>query len=267
MSDTPIQIKPLDKQKDKSVPQYLPKIPFTSYVVASKGGGKTTLLLNLLLNPLKGKFNKIYWLSPTAKLDPKLKVLLETKMLLKKNTSLMKLMNKLRKEKRLMGDLSDDIDFPTEMTKEDLQESFDLEFLQDLIKEQKQIIENFGKKFADDILLVLDDMIENKLLNNKAFTSLLFQSRHYKISIVFISQSYFSLPKRLRLNSSQLVLFETGSEKEIKSIYQENNNGISFDTFQEYYLKSISKPYGFLSINYDNFKTHRFIRNFEEFLQ
>ena len=69
-----MEIKALDNQKGYSKNSVYPQLPFTSYIVASKKSGKTTLLLNLLLNHYKGAFNKIMWVSPTASLYEKIDI-------------------------------------------------------------------------------------------------------------------------------------------------------------------------------------------------
>ena len=61
---------------------------------------------------------------------------------------------------------------------------------------------NLGKKRK--VLIVFDDVIAD-LINNKKLnlvvTELLIRGRKLNISIVFITQSYFKVPKDVRLNS------------------------------------------------------------------
>ncbi len=73
-----MSIRALDNQfNNKNEPKILPSLPFTSYIVAAKKSGKSTLLLNLLIKPefLRNKFNQIYFISPTASLDEKTQIL------------------------------------------------------------------------------------------------------------------------------------------------------------------------------------------------
>jgi hypothetical protein len=267
-------VKPLDSQfSDKQKPTILPKIPFSSYIVASKKSGKTTLLLNLLLEPeyLKGKFNKIFWISPTGALDDKTQILKETEGLLKPNKKLIKAMKKKLEEKEIM---SDDLmleyqelkERPDRLTDSDYLEELDIDYLEEILNNQKKIISTFSKDVADDVLLVLDDSIESKIIKHRRFKNFLFKSRHYKISVFFISQSYFSLPKALRLNNSQVILFETGNRKELQEIYSENNNGLSWKEFYEAYRSAVDVPFNFLNINYDNTKKFRLLDGLDEFL-
>ena len=59
------------------------------------------------------------------------------------------------------------------------------------------------------VLIVFDDMIPD-LINNKKLnliiTELFIRDRKLNISIVFITQSYFKVPKDVRLNSTHFLL-------------------------------------------------------------
>ena len=59
------------------------------------------------------------------------------------------------------------------------------------------------------ILIVFDDMI-NDIMTNKKFQAivkeLFIRCRKLNISLVFIRQSYFSVPKKVRLNSIIIIL-------------------------------------------------------------
>ena len=61
---------------------------------------------------------------------------------------------------------------------------------------------NLGKKRK--VLIVFDDVIADMINNKKlnlVVTELLIRGRKLNISIVFIMQSYFKVPKDVRLNS------------------------------------------------------------------
>ena len=71
--------------------------------------------------------------------------------------------------------------------------------MQDVYKSIKEY--NIGKKRK--ILIVFDDMIV-AIFNNKklisAATALFIRGRKLNISVVFITKSYFKVPKNVRLN-------------------------------------------------------------------
>ena len=64
----------------------------------------------------------------------------------------------------------------------------------------------FIKKLKRKLLIVFDDMIADMLNNKKRnpiVTELLIRKRRPNISLVFIIQPYFAVPKNIRLNSTR----------------------------------------------------------------
>ena len=73
--------------------------------------------------------------------------------------------------------------------------------MQDVYK----IIEDYNPIKKRKISIVFDDMIADMINNNKLnpiVTELFIRGRKLNISIVFITQYYFKLPKDVRLNST-----------------------------------------------------------------
>ena len=70
-------------------------------------------------------------------------------------------------------------------------------------------IENYNPEKKRKTLIVFDDMIAD-MINNKKLNpvviELFIRGRKLNISIVFITQSYFKLPKDVRLNSTHFLL-------------------------------------------------------------
>jgi hypothetical protein len=267
-----LEIVPLDAQRSSKI-NTLPQPPFSSYVVAQKGGGKTTMILNLLTRPdmLKDTFNKIYWISPTAKLDAKLDILRYTE-ILTPNKLLIKLLKKLKKQKKNTHPFGDENDISEDdiekcLTDENFIDEPDPQFLTELITGNKQLIEQFGKKFSDKILVIFDDCISSKIFKSTAFNKFLLNSRHYNISTFIISQTYYLLPKTIRNNSSLIILFETGNTKELQQIYEENNCGLSWNDFYQMYKQVMEKPYNFICFNYQNMRKYRLQEGFQHFIQ
>ena len=90
------------------------------------------------------------------------------------------------------------------------------EFSNDMQDVYKNIEEyNIGKKCK--ILIVFDDMIDyvinNKKLNPVA-TELFIRGTKLNISIVFITQSYFKVPKDVRLNSTHFFIMKIPNKRE-----------------------------------------------------
>ena len=64
---------------------------------------------------------------------------------------------------------------------------------------------------------MIDDMINNKNLN-PIVTELFIRGRKLNISIVFIRQSYFKVPKDVRLNSTRFFIMKIPNKRELQQI-------------------------------------------------
>ena len=99
------------------------------------------------------------------------------------------------------------------------------------------------------ILIVFDDMvaymIHNKKLNS-VVTELLIRGRKLNIFIVFIIQSYFKVPKYLRLNTTHFFISKISNRRELHQIAINHSSVISTKDFENIYRKSIAEPYSFL---------------------
>ena len=84
--------------------------------------------------------------------------------------------------------------------------------MQDVYKNIEEY--NIGKKRK--ILIVFDDMIAD-MINNKKINpvvrELFIRGRKLNISIAFITQSYFKVPKDVRLNSTHFFIMKISSRK------------------------------------------------------
>ena len=70
-------------------------------------------------------------------------------------------------------------------------------------------IEDYNPVKKRKVLIIFDDMIADMINNDKLnpiVTELLIRGRKLNISIVFITQSYFKVPKDVRLNSAHFLL-------------------------------------------------------------
>ena len=70
--------------------------------------------------------------------------------------------------------------------------------------------------------------------------------RKFTISIVFITQSYFKVPKDVRLNSTHFFIMKIPNKKELQQIALNYSSHIDFKDFMEIYKKCIAEPYYFL---------------------
>ena len=84
--------------------------------------------------------------------------------------------------------------------------------MQDVYKNIEEY--NLGKK--RQVSIVFDDMIADMVNNKKlnpVVTELFIRSRKLNISIFFITQSYFKVPKEVRLNTTHFVIMKIPNKK------------------------------------------------------
>ena len=71
------------------------------------------------------------------------------------------------------------------------------------------------------ILIVFDDMIADMVHNKKLdslVTELFIRGRKSNISLVFITQSYFKVPKDVRLNTTLFFIAKIPNRRELQEI-------------------------------------------------
>ena len=73
--------------------------------------------------------------------------------------------------------------------------------------------------------------------------------RKLDISLVFITQSYFSVPKDLRLNSTHYLILKANNRKELQNIANNPSAVIDYNDFVRIYRECTRKPYSFLTID------------------
>ena len=99
------------------------------------------------------------------------------------------------------------------------------------------------------ILIVFDDMIADMIINkklNSIVTELLFRGRKLNISVVFITQSYFKVPKDVRLNTTHFFITNIPNRREIQEIARNHSSDIKTEDFTNIYIKHTAEPYSSL---------------------
>ena len=110
-----------------------------------------------------------------------------------------------------------------------------------ILKITIQIKKNFLIVFDD----IIADMIDNKKLNS-IVTELFLRGRKLNMSIVFITQSYFKVPKDVRVNSTLFFIIKVPNKRELKQIALNHSSDIDFKDFLKIYKKCTAEPYSFL---------------------
>ena len=100
----------------------------------------------------------------------------------------------------------------------------------------KNIEENNPNK-KRKIFIVFDDMIADMLSNKKLnaiVTELFIRGRKLNVSLVFITQSYFAVPRNIRLNSTHYFLMEIPNKRELQQIAFNHSSDIDFQDFMNF---------------------------------
>ena len=189
---------------------YIPDHPYRILIIGGSGSGKTNALLNLINN--QPGIDKIY-LYAKDPYEPKYQYL-------------------INKREKVGLDHFDDpkafMEYPNDM--------------HDVYKN----IEDYNPGKKRKVLIIFNDMIADMINNNKLdsiVTELFIRSRKLNISIVFITQSYFKVPKYVRLNSTHFFIMKIPNKRELQQIAL---NHSSYKDFMKIYKKYTKEPYSFL---------------------
>ena len=87
-------------------------------------------------------------------------------------------------------------------------------------------------------------MINNKKLN-PIVSELFISGRKLNIFIVFITQSYFKVPKDVRLNSTHFFIMKISNKRELQQIDLDHSADIDFKDFMKIYRKCTAESYFF----------------------
>ena len=113
-------------------------------------------------------------------------------------------------------------------------------------------IDHYNPDAENKILIVFNDMIADMINNkklNSIVTELFIRGRKLNISLVFITQSYFKVPKDVRLNTTHFFIMKIPNKRELQQIAISHSSDIDFKDFIKIYKKCTYKPYSFLVNN------------------
>ena len=157
-------------EHNKSWP-YTPDHPYRILIIGVSGSGKTNVLLNLIAN--RPDIDQIYFYA--------------------KDPYEAKYQYLIIKREDVGINCSND-------TKAFIEYSSDMHFYKN--------INNYNPVKENKILVVFDDMIADMIQNkklNSIVTELFISGRKLNISLVFNTQSYFKVPKDVRLNTTHIL--------------------------------------------------------------
>ena len=101
-------------------------------------------------------------------------------------------------------------------------------------------------------LIVFDDVITD-IMSNKTFLAIIkelfIRCRKLNISLAFITQSYFSVPKDVTLISTHYFIMKINNKRELQNIAINHSANIDYQDFMKIYRECTKEPYNFLTID------------------
>ena len=91
---------------------------------------------------------------------------------------------------------------------------------------------------------MIADMIYNKRLNS-IVTELYIRGRKLNISLIFMTQSYFKVPRDIRLNTTHFVITKVPNKRELQQIAIYQSSDINPKDLINIYRVCTVEPYSF----------------------
>ena len=111
-------------------------------------------------------------------------------------------------------------------------------------------INDYNPNRDKKVLIVFDDMIAD-IMTNKKFQAIIkelfIRCRKQNILLVFITQSYFFVPKDVILNSTHYFIMKINNRIELKNVPINHSADINNKDFVKIYRKCTKEPYKFLT--------------------
>jgi hypothetical protein len=124
-------------------------------------------------------------------------------------------------------------------------------------------LDKFDKK--ENHLVVLDDLVLSKDLS--PVENYYIRARKLNVSVVFLSQSYFLIPKIIRNNCSYLVLLKLDGDREVSMILKESGLGLTKEQLLAMYEWAVKEKFSPLIIDKEADKHERFRKGFLTILE
>ena len=181
---------------------YIPDHPYRIIITGGSGSGKTNALLNLIED--QPEIDKIY-LHAKDSYEDKYQFLIN------------------KRESVGLKHFND----PKAFT----------EYSNDMYDVYKNI-SNYNPDKENKILIVFDDIIAD-MINNKNLNSIVteffIRGRKQNISLVFITQSYFKVPKDVKLNTTHFFIMKIMNKRELQQIATSHSSDINTKDFANIY--------------------------------
>ena len=125
------------------------------------------------------------------------------------------------------------------------------------------------KKGKRKVLIFFDYMVVHIMSNKKAekaLEDLFIRCRKINISLCFLTQSYFSVTKDVRLNCTHYIILKLNNKRELQNMAINYSSDIDYKDFVKIYRNCTKESYNFLTIDTTQPADKRFRKNFSDSL-
>ena len=120
-------------------------------------------------------------------------------------------------------------------------------------------LKDFNKE--QNSLIVLDDLVNRSPKEQAPIAEFYLRARKRSVSLVYISQSFYAIPKLIRNNITHLILKQVSSSRNLAMISKECSIGLKKKILKDMYQDAV-KNMGFLMFDLDNME-RPFRKNFD----
>jgi len=113
-------------------------------------------------------------------------------------------------------------------------------------------------------LVVWDDLVLSKDLT--MVENYYIRARKFGVSCIFISQSFYKIPKNIRGNCSYMVILKLSGNREVKLILSEFGLGVSKEQLISLYEYATKEKFSPLLIDMESSPEERFRKGFQEII-
>lgn len=115
-------------------------------------------------------------------------------------------------------------------------------------------------------VIIYDDMVLEKDPTNKIGNAFV-RGRHHNASVFYLSQTFFGIPRKIRLNTNYYAIFNLPSLTEIKRIQSEIASDLDKKQFLDLIRQALSEDYNFFFVATDEKKKMlKYRKNLDELL-
>ena len=118
------------------------------------------------------------------------------------------------------------------------------------------------------VLMVFDDVVNYSDKEQNLIKEYYIRGRKMNkgVSICYLSQSFFKIPKIIRLQCNYLILLKLGSKRDLNLILADYGLGVERDELMAIYKDATQIPFNFLKVSTDErLDNRRFSKNWTQF--